>query len=137
MPTTKATGTGLAAPVVIEAGYYVVGTMNNWKSLADYKMTADGTGYVLKKTLEAGTYEFKVKKEPDNTWYPGENVKFEVKTAGEVTFAVAADNKVTISGDCLAKDIVEEEGDISMVLPLVLVLFGGAAVVFASKKRFA
>ena len=34
-------------------------------------------------------------------------------------------------------DQIPEEGDFGMVLPLVLVLFGGAAVVFASKKRFA
>ena len=34
-------------------------------------------------------------------------------------------------------DPIPEEGDFDMVLPLLLVLFGGVAVVFASKKRFA
>ena len=32
---------------------------------------------------------------------------------------------------------IDNTGDFSMVLPLVLVLFGGAAVIVASKKRFA
>ena len=34
-------------------------------------------------------------------------------------------------------DNIEATGDFSMVLPLVLVLFGGVAVIVASKKRFA
>lgn len=140
-PTTgevTATGTGVANSTEKFEGYFVLGTMNNWTTLSEYKMSEVGDGYTLTINMEVGNYEFKIKKEGAKVeWYPAENVKFEVVKAGKVTFSVDAEGAVKVYGDALEKDAIDPAGDINMVLPLALVLFGGAIVFVASKKRFA
>ena len=62
-----------AAPAVIEDGYYLVGTMNNWTPKAAYKFSF-GEGWDLTTALEVGD-EFKVVSVSNGqitTWYPGE-----------------------------------------------------------------
>ena len=47
-------------------------------------------------------------------------------------------SNITVAGQTTpASSVVEKAGDFDMVLPLVLVFFGGAVVFVASKKRFA
>ena len=47
-------------------------------------------------------------------------------------------SNITVAGQTTpASSVVEKAGDFDMVLPLVLVFFGGAVVLVASKKRFA
>ena len=75
------------APVIVEAGYYLVGSMNDWKPSAEYLFEANEGAegeYMFTTDLEAGA-EFKVifvNEEQTWTWYPAEGANYSVNDAG-------------------------------------------------------
>ena len=78
---------------VVQAGYYVAGTMNGWNTQADgYQMTPAGSIYKLELN-SSGIVEFKVVQ--DNSWstaWPSANYYVEMSEAGKLVITYNPEN---------------------------------------------
>ncbi|WP_405343687.1 starch-binding protein, partial [Ruminococcus sp.] len=92
-PTQAPTEAPTEAPVTITDGYYLVGTMTEWKADSAYKFsenTANPGEYMLSTTLAAsdGIKAVKVENGKITTWYPGgvgDEYVVDAAHAGDVT----------------------------------------------------
>ena len=98
----------------VSAGYYVIGSFNNWGLMdANYLLVEDEDGvYSLTFDVTAGQIELKVN---DGTWNEGcnwgnngENIVVTAVTDGAITVTFDGTN-VTVKGDCLGDPEPEPE----------------------------
>ena len=113
------------------SGYYLVGSMNEWKQTADEFMKAEGTTVEISKELAAGSYEFKIKNGDD--WYSDQDltvtrsnstsIAFDMKEGGNTHFTADIDGVYTFTYTTDQKkltvtypEIIIGDGDNSSVL---------------------
>ncbi len=113
------------------SGYYLVGSMNDWKQTADEFMKAEGTTIEISKELAAGSYEFKIKNGDD--WYSDQDltvtrsnstsIAFDMKEGGNTHFTADIDGVYTFTYTTDQKkltvtypEIIIGDGDNSSVL---------------------
>lgn len=113
------------------SGYYLVGSMNDWKQTADEFMKAEGTTVEISKELAAGSYEFKIKNGDD--WYSDQDltvtrskstsIAFDMKEGGNTHFTADIDGVYTFTYTTDQKkltvtypEIIIGDGDNSSVL---------------------
>ena len=111
---TLSTTGAFYVPVVYD--YYIVGSMNNWaQNNEDYGMSKVGetTTYAKELTLAAGTYEFKVKKNGEDSWYGFEAIAGDYAEIsnkdGNIQLVLAVEKTFTVNFDSNTKKITFED----------------------------
>ena len=111
---TLSTTGAFYVPVVYD--YYIAGSMNSWaQNNEDYGMSKVGetTTYAKELTLAAGTYEFKVKKNGEDTWYGFEAIAGDYAEIsnkdGNIQLVLAVEKTFTVNFDSNTKKITFED----------------------------